>query len=60
MKLCHIYIGAVMNAGFIEKSARGGGGGGLPYITDGDTRRSFQKQPPKVTILGVATAYFIP
>ena len=38
----------------------GKGGGGLPYITDGDARRNFQKQPLKVTILGVAPANFIP
>ena len=38
----------------------GGGGGGLPYTNDGDTRRNFQKQPLKVTILGVAPADFIP
>ena len=37
-----------------------GGGGGLPYITDGDARRKFQKKPLKVTILGVAPANFIP
>ena len=36
------------------------GGGGLPYITEGDARRNFQKQPLKVTILGVAPANFIP
>ena len=36
------------------------GGGGLPYITDGDARRNFQKQPLKVTMLGVAPANFIP
>ena len=36
------------------------GGGGLPYIIDGDARRNFQKQPLKVTILGVAPANFIP
>ena len=36
------------------------GGGGLPFITDGDARRNFQKQPLKVTILGVALANFIP
>ena len=36
-----------------------GGGGGLPYKTDGDARRNFQKQPLKVTILGVAPANFI-
>ena len=35
-------------------------GGGLLYITDGDDRRNFQKQPLKVTILGVAPANFIP
>ena len=35
-------------------------GGGLPYITDGDARRNFQKQPLKVTILGGAPAKFIP
>ena len=35
-------------------------GGGLPYITEGDARRNFQKQPLKVTILGVAPANFIP
>ena len=34
-------------------------GGGLPFITDGDARRNFQKQPLKVTILGVAPANFI-
>ena len=34
-------------------------GGGLPYITDGDARRNFQKKPLKVTILGVAPANFI-
>ena len=39
---------------------RPGGGGGLPYITDGDARRNFQKKPLKVTILGVAPANFIP
>ena len=38
----------------------GGGGGGLPYITDWDARRNFQKKPLKVTILGVAPANFIP
>ena len=37
-----------------------GGGGGLPYITDGNARRKFQKKPLKVTILGVAPANFIP
>ena len=26
------------------------GGRGLPYITDGDARRNFQKKPLKVTI----------
>ena len=36
------------------------GGAGLPYITDGDARRNFQKKPLKVTILGVAPANFIP
>ena len=34
--------------------------GGLPYITDGDARRNFQKKPLKVTILGVVPANFIP
>ena len=34
--------------------------GGLQYIIDGDARRNFQKQPLKVTILGVAQANFIP
>ena len=33
-------------------------GEGLPCITDGDARRNFQKQPLKVTILGVAPANF--
>ena len=33
---------------------------GLPNITDGDARQNFQKQPLKVTILGVAPANFIP
>ena len=42
------------------KSAFGGGGGGAPYITDGDARRNFQKQPLKVTILGMTLANFIP
>ena len=37
-----------------------GPGGDLPYITDGDARRNFQKKPLKVTILGVAPANFIP
>ena len=35
-------------------------GGGLPYVTEGDARRNFQKQALKVTILGVAPANFIP
>ena len=35
-------------------------GGELLYITDGDARRNFQKQPLKVTILGVAPANFTP
>ena len=34
--------------------------GGPPYITDGDARRNVQKQPRKVTILGVAPANYIP
>ena len=34
------------------------GGGGLPYITNGDSRRNVQKKP--LTILGVAQADFIP
>ena len=38
----------------------GGPGGELPYITDGDARRHFQKKPLKVTILGVAPANFVP
>ena len=37
-----------------------GWGGGLPYITDDDARRHFQKKPLKVTILGVAPANFVP
>ena len=37
-----------------------GGGGGLPYITDGDARRNFQKKPLKFAILGVPPANFIP
>ena len=41
-----------------EANARGGGG--LPYITNGDARQNFRKQPLKVTILGVAPANFIP
>ena len=44
----------------ISINLKGGGGGGLPYTNDGDTRRNFQKQPLKVTILGVAPANFIP
>ena len=36
-----------------------GGGGGFPYITDGDAHRNFQKKLLKVTILGVAPANFI-
>ena len=35
-------------------------GGGLPYITDGDAHRRFQKKPLNVTILGVAPANFVP
>ena len=36
-------------------------GGGTPiYITDGETRRNFQKKPLNVTILGVAPANVIP
>ena len=37
-------------------------GGGLPYITDRDARRNFQKKPLKVTIfysLTVASVIFI-
>ena len=34
--------------------------GGLPYITDGDARRNFQKKPLEVTILDVAPANIIP
>ena len=37
-----------------------GGVEGLPYIAEGDACRNFQKQPLKVTILGVAPANFIP
>ena len=35
------------------------GGGGLPYIIDGDACRNFQKQPLKVTTFGVASVNFI-
>ena len=35
-------------------------GGGLPYITDRDAHRNFQKKPLKVTILSVAPVNFIP
>ena len=35
-------------------------GGGLPYITDRDGYQNFEKQPLKVTILGVVSANFIP
>ena len=35
-------------------------GEGLPYKTDTDVRRHFQKKPLKVTIMGVALANFIP
>ena len=35
-------------------------GGELPYITDGDARRNFQKKSLKINILGVAPANFIP
>ena len=50
---------------FLENMTCTGSGGGwgvgeLPYITDGDARRNFQKKPLKVTILGVAPANFIP
>ena len=39
----------------------GGGGEGTPIcITDGDACQNFQKQPLKVTILGVAPDNFIP
>ena len=34
-------------------------GGGILYITEGDARRNFQKQPLKVTISGVAPVNFI-
>ena len=46
----------------VGQGGGGGGGrrGGLPYITDGDARRNFQKQPLKVNISGVAPANFIP
>ena len=37
-----------------------GGGGDFHNITDGDARRNFQKQPLKVTILGVTPANYIP
>ena len=37
-----------------------GPGRGLPYMTDRDARRNFQKQPLKITILGVAPANFNP
>ena len=30
-----------------SRSNLGEGGGGLPYFTDGDARRNFQKKPPK-------------
>ena len=46
--------------GFVKYFLIGGGGRGLPYTTDGDARKKFQKQPVKVTILGVAPANFIP
>ena len=39
---------------------RARGGGGLHNIAEGDACRNFQKQPLKVTILGVAPANFIP
>ena len=54
------------NENKVEKNLRlkspggGGRGRGLPYITDGDARRNFQKKPLKVTILGVTLASFIP
>ena len=49
------------NITYMSRARRwGGGGGGLPFITYGDARRHFQKQPLKVTILGVAPANFIP
>ena len=35
-------------------------GVGLPYKTDGNARRNFQKKPLKVTILGVTPANFFP
>ena len=35
-----------------------GGGGGLLYITDGDARRNFKKQPLKVTILGGSSQFY--
>ena len=36
------------------------GEGRLPYITDEDVRRNFQKQPLLATIWGVAPANIIP
>ena len=35
-------------------------GCGLPYKTEGDARRHFQKKPLRVIIFGVAPANFIP
>ena len=43
-----------------EGCAPGGGGGGLPNITDGDARQNFQKKPLKVTKLGVTPAILFP
>ena len=38
----------------------GGGGGGLPYETDGDARRKIRIKPLKETNLSVAQALFEP
>ena len=41
-------------------AAQPGGGGGLPYETDGDAHRKIRIKPLKQTNLGVAQALFDP
>ena len=50
------------HSGLVLKIAATQPRGELPYniITDGDARQNVQKQPLKVTTLGVAPANYIP
>ena len=44
----------------VEPWRPGGGGGGLPYETDGHAHRKIRIKPLKETNLGVAQALFDP